>query len=255
MNDRILATVAGIPVTEAEVNAMIAELAARGQNLDNPQGRSVVLEQLISNKLLLADARKNLYEHSPEFKAQLEKIKEDLLIHFAMTKTVESVKPVTDEEAKAYFDGHKERFVSGESVNASHILVDSEQKASELLADIRAGKLSFEDAARQHSSCPSSENGGNLGEFTRGQMVPEFDTAVFSMEVGEISEPVKTQFGYHLIKLNAKNAAKPFDFAEIKEQIKQMLYKEKQQSALQSKINQLKILYPVDKGTVSGFQI
>lgn len=255
MNDRILANVAGIPVTESEVNAMLAELAARGQNLDNPQGREIVLEQLISNKLLLADARKNLYEHSPEFKAQLEKVKEDLLVHFAMTKTLEAVKPVTDEEAKAYFDGHKERFVSGESVNASHILVDSEEKAQSLLADIRAGKTSFEDAARQHSSCPSSENGGNLGEFTRGQMVPEFDTAVFAMEVGEISEPVKTQFGYHLIKLNAKNSATPYEFAEIKEQIKQMMFKEKQQSALKSKINQLKILYPVDKGTVSGFQI
>lgn len=83
MNDKILANVAGIPVTESEVTGMVSELAARGQNYDNPQGRAVILEQLISNKLLLADARKNLYEHSPEFKAQLEKVKEDLLVNFA----------------------------------------------------------------------------------------------------------------------------------------------------------------------------
>lgn len=255
MNDKILANVAGIPVTESEVTGMVSELAARGQNYDNPQGRAVILEQLISNKLLLADARKNLYEHSPEFKAQLEKVKEDMLVNFAMAKALESVKVPTDDEVKAYYEENKDKFVSGESVNASHILVDSEEKANALLGDITSGKISFEDAARQHSSCPSSENGGNLGEFTRGQMVPEFDQAVFSMNEGEVKGPVKTQFGYHLIKLNSKNAAKPFEFADIKEQIKQMMYKERQQKALQSKINQLTILYPVDKASTSGFQI
>ena len=137
--------------------------------------------------------------------------------------------------------------MAGESVNASHILVDSEEKANELLAKINAGEVSFEDAARENSSCPSSENGGNLGEFTKGQMVPEFDEAVFAMGVGEIAGPVKTQFGYHLIKLNAKNEAKVYDFEEIKDQLKDMVMKDKQQKAYQSKLNQLKILYPVDK--------
>ncbi len=111
MNDKILANVAGIPVTESEVTGMVSELAARGQNYDNPQGRAVILEQLISNKLLLADARKNLYEHSPEFKAQLEKVKEDLLVNFAMAKVLETVKVPTDEEAKAYFEEHKDKFL------------------------------------------------------------------------------------------------------------------------------------------------
>ncbi|MBR5219148.1 MAG: peptidylprolyl isomerase [Clostridia bacterium] len=148
---------------------------------------------------------------------------------------------------KAFYDENKDNFVSGESVNASHILVDSEEKATELLLKINAGEVSFEDAARSESSCPSSENGGNLGEFTKGQMVPEFDEAVFAMEAGEIKGPVKTQFGYHLIKLNAKNEAKVYDFEEIKGQIKEMVMKEKQQKAYQSKLSQLKILFPVDK--------
>ena len=78
-------------------------------------------------------------------------------------------------------------------------------------------------------------------------MVPEFDEAVFAMAVGEIAGPVKTQFGYHLIKLNAKNEAKVYDFEEIKDQLKDMVMKDKQQKAYQSKLNQLKILYPVDK--------
>ena len=247
MNDRILATVGTLSVTESEVNEMAAALAARGQNYDNPQGRAMLLEQLISNKLLLADARKNLYEHTPAFKAQLEKMKEDLLISFAMSKVLETVKPATDDETKAYYEQHKDKFVAGDSVNASHILVDSAEKAQSILDEINAGSLTFEDAARKHSSCPSSENGGNLGEFTRGQMVPEFDAAVFTMNEGEIKGPVKTQFGYHLIKLNAKNEAKTYDFADIKEQIKEIMFKERQQQALRSKINQLKILYPVDK--------
>lgn len=154
MNNRILATVGGIGVTESEVNEMISALAARGQNYDNPKGRSVILEQLIGNKLMLLDAQKNLYEHSPEFKAQLAKVKEDMLINFAVAKTLQSVKPVTDEEAKQYYDENKEKFVSEDTVNASHILVDTKEKAQEILEQINSGNISFEDAARKYSSCP-----------------------------------------------------------------------------------------------------
>jgi peptidyl-prolyl cis-trans isomerase C len=99
----------------------------------------------------------------------------------------------------------------------------------------------------ENSSCPSGRNGGSLGDFGKGQMVPEFDSAVFAMAVGEITDtPVKTQFGYHLIKLNSKNAAEVMPFAEIAPEIKNALLQEKQRAAYESKINQLKILYPVD---------
>ena len=123
----------------------------------------------------------------------------------------------------------------------------SEEKATELLSKINAGEISFEDAARQNSSCPSSEQGGNLGEFTRGQMVPEFDEACFTMEIGELRGPVQTQFGYHLIKLNKRSEAEPIPYENVKDQIRAKLTSDKQQSAYQSKINQLRILYPVDK--------
>ena len=247
MNDRILATVGTATVTESEVRELLTALAASGQNYDNPQGRSIILEQLIANKLLLLDAKKNMYEYDPAFKAQMAKVKDDMLIKFAMAKTFESVKPASDDEAKAYYEENQDKFAAGDSVNASHILVDTAEKAAEILAEINSGSTSFEDAARKHSTCPSSENGGNLGEFTRGQMVPEFDAAVFTMNVGEIKGPVKTQFGYHLIKLNAKNEGKTYAYDEIAPQIKEIMAKEKQQKAYQSKINQLKILYPVEK--------
>lgn len=247
MENKILAKVGGMDVTEAEVNEMIARLMQNGQNLDNAQGRALVLEQLIANKLFLLEAQKNMYEYSAEFKAQLQKVKEDMLTSFAMSKAFEAVKPATEEEMKAFYEENKEKFAADESVNASHILVDSEDKAKELLEKINAGEISFEDAARQESSCPSSENGGNLGEFTRGQMVPEFDEAVFKMNVGEVAGPVQTQFGYHLIKLNAKNEAKTYSFDEVKGRLAEMVMQDKQQKAYQSKINQLKILFPVVK--------
>ncbi len=247
MDNRVLAKVGSIAIMESDVNEMIASLAQRGQNYDNPKGRAAILEQLIANKLLLLDAQKNLYEHNAEFKAQLEKVKNDMLVSFAVNKALADVKPATDDEIKKYYDENADKFVKGESVNASHILVDNEELANELLAKIKAGEVSFEDVARDNSTCPSKENGGNLGEFTKGQMVPEFDEAVFKMTVGEITGPVKTQFGYHLIKLNSKNEAGAYSFDEIKDQLASMVNQEKQQAAFQSKVNQLKILYPVDK--------
>lgn len=247
MNNRVLAKVGSMTIMESEVNEMVANLAQRGQNYDNPQGRAAILDQLIANKLLLIDAQKNLYEHNAEFKAQLEKVKNDMLISFAVNKALSEVKPATEEEIKKYYDDNADKFNKGESVNASHILVESEDLAKELLSKINAGEISFEDAARQNSTCPSKENGGNLGEFTKGQMVPEFDKAVFEMKVGEITGPVKTQFGYHLIKLISKNEESSYSFEEIKGQLASMLNQEKQQAAFQSKVNQLKILYPVDR--------
>ena len=85
-------------------------------------------------------------------------------------------------------------------VKASHILVRTESEALTLQKKIKNGK-SFENLAKKHSQCPSGKKGGDLGYFGKGQMVPEFDTVVFNMEVGAVSAPIKTQFGYHLIKL------------------------------------------------------
>lgn len=244
--DKILANVGPLTVKESEVDEFILSLGQRGQAYNNPEGRKVILEQLIGNKLLLLDARANLLETEPEFKAELARMKENLLVNYAGSKILSQVK-VTDDEVKAYYEENKARLGGGETVNASHILVDSEEKALAILADIKAGKVTFEEAAAEHSSCPSGQRGGNLGDFGRGQMVPEFDTAVFEMEVGEITEaPVKTQFGYHLIKLNSKNVEETPTFEEVEGQLREMLLNDKRRRAYESRINQLKILYPVD---------
>ena len=246
MNNKTLASVGGFAITDKDVDEFLMGLGQRGQGYNNPEGRKLVLNQLINNKLLLLDARRNLYEAEPMFRERLNLMKEQLLISYASEKAL-GQQNVSDAEAKAYYDEHKAEFMGEESVSASHILVDSEELAKEIYEKIANGELSFADAAKKYSSCPSKENGGSLGEFGRGQMVPEFDKAVFEMTPGEITkEPVKTQFGYHLIKLDAKSEGTEIPFAEISERIKQGLVAEKQKKAYDSKINQLKILYPVD---------
>ena len=235
-----------MPITEDDVNGFLMNLGPRGQSYNNPEGRKVILNQLIASKLLLLDAKRNLLEADPAFKAELAKLKDELLVSFATERAIANV-TVSDKDAEDYYNQNKDRFVAEESVNASHILVDTEEKALEILAKIKSGEISFENAAMENSSCPSKANGGSLGDFGKGQMVPEFDSAVFAMEVGEITEaPVKTQFGYHLIKLNSKKAAEAMPFAEIAPEIKEALLGEKRHKAYESKINQLKILYPVD---------
>ena len=245
-NEKVLASVNGKQITPADVENMIAAMGQQGQNYRSPQGYEAVLEQLINQNLLLLDAQRNLYEREPAFKAQLNRVKEELLVNYAIEKAISSVN-VTPDDAKKYFEENPAMFAGQPTVSASHILVDTEDEANAILAKIQAGEVAFADAATESSKCPSSRNGGSLGEFGRGQMVPEFDEACFIMEVGELRGPVKTQFGYHLIRLDAKNEAKPLSFSDVREELIRRLTAEKQQAAYRSKLNQLKILYPVDK--------
>ena len=243
--EKILARVGALTVTENEVDEFILGMGQRGQSYNNPEGRRIILEQLIGNKLLLQDARRNLYEAEPEFKAQLAKMKDELLVNYTANKVIATVS-VSEKECREYYEANLDKLGGGEVVNASHILVESEAQAMDILSEIKAG-LSFEDAAEKYSSCPSKANGGNLGEFGRGQMVPEFDAAVFAMEVGTVTEaPVKTQFGYHLIKLLDKKCAEAPAYEAVAPRLKEALLSEKRRKAYESKLNQLRIVYPVD---------
>ena len=209
MEAKVLATVGTKTITEADVDAFIMQLGQRGQAYQNPQGRAMVLEQLISKALLVLDATRNLYERDAEFKAELARVKEDLLANYAVEKAIRDVR-VNDADVEAYYNENKAQFVQGATVNASHILVDSEEKAVEILAKINAGEMTFEDAAKEFS----------------------------------------TQFGYHLIRLNSKGEETEMPFDAVKAQLKEKLMQDKQQAAYQSKLNQLKILYPVDRASL-----
>ena len=150
---------------------------------------------------------------------------------------------VSDEEIKVYYDENQAQFKKGETVSAKHILVESEEKCNEILASITNGAKSFEDAAKESSTCPSGQRGGDLGAFGKGQMVPEFEQAAFAAEIGQVVGPVQTQFGFHLIKVEAKNEAEVAAFAEVKENIKRNLIQQKQNSAYDEKVAELKAKY------------
>ena len=244
--NKVLARVGTKTITSADVDAMIATMGPQGQNYQSAQGRAAVLEQIIGRQLILMDAKRNLMDREPAFMAELEKVKEDLLAGYALQKVMARVK-VTDEDCKKFYEENKDMFNTGDTVSASHILVDSAEQAESLMAAIQAGEIAFEAAAQEYSSCPSGQQGGSLGEFGRGQMVPEFDEACFTMEVGELRGPVQTQFGFHIIRLNAKGEAKIMEYSEVKENIEQHLMNQKQTDAYRSKVNQLKILFPVDR--------
>ncbi|MDO4356901.1 MAG: peptidylprolyl isomerase [Clostridia bacterium] len=245
-NNRTLAVVAGVPIRQSDVEEAILAMGARGRNYDNPQGRAAVLDQLINQRLFLADAKKTMLEYDPAFKQQLAKVKDDLLFQFAVSRALERVN-VTEEEIRAFYDANPDQFAGQKQVTASHILVEDRAQAEELLKKIQSGELAFEDAARQFSTCPSAANGGSLGEFGRGQMVPEFDEACFSMEPGELRGPVQTQFGYHLIRLDGVKDGQPVPFDQAREAIREHLLAEKGQKAFQTRVNQLKLMYPVDR--------
>ena len=150
---------------------------------------------------------------------------------------------LTEEEKKAFFEANKSKFNKPESASAKHILVDSEESANDILNKINSNEMTFEAAASAHSTCPSKDAGGDLGTFTRGQMVPEFEEAVFSMNNGEVTGPVKTQFGYHLIKLENRQAGGESEYEEVKHEIERSLMYQKQSEAYTNELNNLKSKY------------
>lgn len=239
MENKILATVNGKSITENDLNMAMARFPQENQAFfATEQGKAQLLEQLISFELVYKYAEEQNLTETEEYKSQLELLKKDLLIQAGVKNILDTV-TVTDEEVKAFYESNPDMFKGEESVRAKHILVDSEEKAKEVKAAIDGG-LSFEEAAKENSSCPSSSQGGDLGAFTRGRMVPEFEDAAFALAIGEVSEPVKTQFGYHLIKVEEKTAEVVKSFDEVKDQLQVNLLSQKQNGAYINFINKLK---------------
>lgn len=154
----------------------------------------------------------------------LDLFKYELMLQMTFIKLGEhlySSTEISDQELEAYFQQNKDLFeLEEEKVEAAHILVDTEAKALELIAKLDEG-AEFADLAREYSSCPSGNQGGNLGVFGRGQMVLPFEQAAFAMTVGEISSPVQTDFGWHIIKLLEYFPGDAVEFSEMKEEIKE----------------------------------
>lgn len=241
---RVLAVVNGKEITEDTVLKFLNDLGPQmAMQFQSPEGIKRVVDELVNQELIYLNALENELDKEEGFTKELERLKEGLLKQYALNNILSEV-TVTEGEILEFYNKNKANFKKPETVIASHILVDNEDKAKDIINEINNG-LSFEEAAQSYSSCPSKERGGNLGEFTKGQMVPEFETAAFNMEVDTISEPVKTQFGYHIIKLLAKNKESLSTFDEIKKEITQQVLGMKQQQVYLDKTNQLKQKYEV----------
>ena len=245
MENKVIAIVAGKEITDQDINKAIERYPAQQQAMaQSEQGRKQILTQIIGFELANKFGKENNYDQLPEYKEQLKQIESDLLTQTVMNKVLSEV-TITDEEVKKYYDDNKEQFGEPERVSAKHILVASEDEAYKIKDEISNG-LSFEDAARKYSSCPSKDQGGNLGEFSRGMMVPEFEEAAFSLPIGEVSSPVKTQFGYHLIQVDAKHEASTKSFEEVKQNVLNELMQKAQQKKYFDFLDELTKKYGVE---------
>lgn len=246
MNNNVLAVVEGREITEQDLQQLLQSLGPQqAMQFNSEEGKERLLEELINQELFYIDAKDKNMDEEAEFKTELEKAKASLLKQYAMRDLLGNA-DVTEEEVTEYYNNNKEMFKEGEQASAKHILVDDKDKADEIIKEINEG-LSFEEAATKYSSCPSKEKGGDLGYFTKGRMVPEFEAAAFDMNVGEISEPVKTQFGYHIIKLEDKKDERELVLDEVKDQIRQQLIGMKQNKLYLDKTSELKDKYNVEK--------
>lgn len=229
MSDKVIAISAGNEIRESEFNEFVARIPAQQQQyIKTKEGRHQALTQYANYFLFEKLGEEKGYDTSEEFLKILEGTKRELLSQYALTQTVKDI-TASLEECRAYYEKNMVQFTTGETAKASHILTDTEEKSLAILKEIKEGTKTFEEAAKESSTCPSGAKGGDLGTFGRGQMVKEFDEAVFNdPPVGEVMGPVKTQFGYHLIRVDQLNPAGTAPFETVAEQIGQKVIADKQ---------------------------
>ncbi len=183
--------------------------------------------------------------------SSIDALKEDVVTYIETRKLIEPTIKITDKEISAYFEQNKDSFAQAEQVEASHILVKDKATAEEVLKKLNNGG-DFAKLAKEYSTDTSNaESGGSLGYFGKGQMVKEFEDVAFKLKVNEISEPVKTEYGYHIIKVTGKKEAKKANLEDNKAAIKEQLLTEKLQTEyatwLEKKKAEYKITNTLDK--------
>ncbi len=205
-----------------------------------PEEQEMIKERLIEKFLFGTLAKEEGIENDPEFKKSLEIIKSELMLNIWMKKQMENV-VVSDSEAKDFYDKNQDKFIQDATLHARHILLENKKDAEDVINTLKplsgqALQEKFIELAKAKSTGPTGPNGGDLGTFKKGQMVPPFEKAVWALEEGKITtEPVKTQFGYHVIYLEKKNEASPLAYEDVKPQIVATL----KQKQFMTKINDM----------------
>jgi peptidyl-prolyl cis-trans isomerase C len=227
-SSKALAVINGKEITASEFDlrwSQVPEFARK--TYAGTDGRRKFLDELITRELLLQEAKKRGIDRDRTFQERLERIKERNMLDGLIREEVDARVTVTPDEIKAFYDANRGNFTAPDELRAGHILVRTEAEATEIRKSILEGE-SFAGAARRVSlDAATRHKGGDLGVIKKGQTVPEFERALFTLKVGEISQPVPTQFGYHLVKLTDRTPGGPLSFEEAKDQVKEQVQIEK----------------------------
>ncbi|MGA1802086.1 peptidylprolyl isomerase [Rhizobium sp. HT1-10] len=223
--DAVVAKVGDLEIHQSELDLAISNLDPQLAQLPDDQKKVAALSAAIDVKLLARDALAEKLQDTPDFKTRMAYLQDRELHNAYFKKHVVDV--VTDAEVKARYDKEVAALPKQEEVHARHILVKTEDEAKEVIKELDAGK-DFAAVAKEKSTDPNKSDGGDLGYFQRGRMVKEFDDAAFSLPVGTYSKtPVKTDFGFHVIKVEDKRDAPPPPFDQVKDQVKQLVMRDK----------------------------
>lgn len=240
--DKIMAKVGAKKITSKDMEHFLNEMdPQRAAQLRTQEAAPHLLEELIHMELLHMDAEDRCIDQEEEFLLQMQQIKERMLKQYAISHLLRDIQ-ISEQEVKQYYKDHKEQYENPVSIKASHILVKEEKTAKDVYEQIQSG-TSFEEAAKSSSTC----EGVDLGYFTKGKMVQEFEDVSFSLLVDQISEPVKTPFGYHIIKVYDRQIGKSLSFSDVKQELMQSLLSQKQEQTFKGKINQLSEKYGVER--------
>lgn len=243
-----VAKVGSVAITQEDVNREMKGLPEQIQKMfAGPGGAEKFVDEMVKKELLYQEAKKKAFENNPEYQRKLEEFKKLTLISLLLEKEIEDKAKVSDKDVRDYYEKHKADLTTNSQIRASHILVKSEDDAKKILEQLKKGG-DFAKIAREKSiDAGSAKNGGDLGFFSRGQMVPEFEKAALSLKEGELGGPVKTQFGYHIIKVTGKKEGTVAEFDKVKDLLTQRVTAEKQKEVFDSYIEGLKKSYPVQK--------
>lgn len=226
-SNEVVATVDGVEVTRDEVAAAIQQLPAEYQQMGVEILWEPMLKQVIDRKLVVAAARDEGLDESEDYKAQMTRLGDQVLQQLFFRQVM--AEPVPEEELQAAYETWAADYTvsgSGDEIHARHILVGSEAEARAVIERLEDGE-DFAAVAADASIGPSGPDGGDLGWFRRGDMVPEFSDAAFALEPGAISGPVQSPFGWHVIKVEERRAVQVPAFEEVAPQLEAQIVEER----------------------------
>jgi peptidyl-prolyl cis-trans isomerase C len=246
----VVAKVGDLEITQSELDLAVANLDPQLAQLPDEQKKVAALSGAIDVKLLAANATAAGLQDDADYKRRMAFIAERELHNAFFKKNV--VDAVTEDEVKARYEKEIAALPKQEEVRARHILVKTEEEAKQIITDLDAGK-DFIEIAKEKSTDPNKTEGGDLGYFTKGRMVPEFEEAAFALEKGAYTKtPVQTQFGFHVIRLEDKRDAPPPAFEAVEQQVRQLVMRDKYLAIIEKAKSEQKIEI-VDEALRKGY--